>query len=278
MSVLKTKALAGLLDDAALFPPGNAPMPAAVAGHVEHRQSWYADLVGSFVCSAARVEDLDGELGRQDAAVDLALTVPGGAGELAAALRAALASNSARLVAVEIATPAGTQADVHRVLTEYAGPGDVTGYLEFPIADIDRRLAAQIRTMGLRIKIRTGGLACEAFPSVDELGSAIGAVVAAELAVKCTAGLHHLVRQRDPATGFVHHGFGNVLLAVVAALHGEDPVAELADDHAVGVERRLAALTSSQLQSARTIFTSFGTCSITEPRDDLLAAGLLEAP
>ena len=54
---------------------------------------------------------------------------------------------------------------------------------------------------------------------------------------KCTAGLHHAVRHRAADTGFEHHGFLNVLLAVAAALTGEDAgevAAELADPTPAG--------------------------------------------
>ena len=53
---------AGLFDDAALFPPGNAAMPDAVSGHAGYRQDWYADLVARFVCPAGRLSELDGAL------------------------------------------------------------------------------------------------------------------------------------------------------------------------------------------------------------------------
>jgi hypothetical protein len=52
----------GLVDDAALFPPGNAPMPQAIAEHLVHRQAAYGDLVGPFVCPASKVADLLAEL------------------------------------------------------------------------------------------------------------------------------------------------------------------------------------------------------------------------
>ncbi|MBV9821583.1 MAG: hypothetical protein JO144_05015, partial [Actinobacteria bacterium] len=48
-----------LFDDAALFPPGNAAMPAAVGGHDGYRHDWYADLVARFVCPAGRLTELD---------------------------------------------------------------------------------------------------------------------------------------------------------------------------------------------------------------------------
>ena len=44
--------LGQLIDDAALFPPGNAPMPAAVAAHRRHRAAAYRELVGPFLCPA----------------------------------------------------------------------------------------------------------------------------------------------------------------------------------------------------------------------------------
>ena len=42
----------GLVDDAAVFPPGNAALPDAVAAHREHRAAWYADLVGPLLVPA----------------------------------------------------------------------------------------------------------------------------------------------------------------------------------------------------------------------------------
>lgn len=38
----------GLCDDAAIFPPGDLPLPQAVPAHRLHRAAWYAELVGPF--------------------------------------------------------------------------------------------------------------------------------------------------------------------------------------------------------------------------------------
>jgi len=40
---------AGLVDDAAIFPPGNAPLHDATASYSARRSEWYAGFVGSFV-------------------------------------------------------------------------------------------------------------------------------------------------------------------------------------------------------------------------------------
>jgi hypothetical protein len=43
----------GLVDDAAVFPPGNAPLDRALIGHRRHREAWYAGLVGPLVVPAS---------------------------------------------------------------------------------------------------------------------------------------------------------------------------------------------------------------------------------
>ena len=40
---------AGLIDDAAMFPPGNASAAAAITGHADCRRSWFAPLIGPLV-------------------------------------------------------------------------------------------------------------------------------------------------------------------------------------------------------------------------------------
>ena len=50
-----------LVDDAAVFPPGNAPLADAVTAHDGHSSAEYADLVGPFVVDDVRLPRL-GEL------------------------------------------------------------------------------------------------------------------------------------------------------------------------------------------------------------------------
>ena len=109
--------LRALLDDASLFPPGNLPMPAAVAAHVSHQNAWYSDLSGPFVCPETRI----GELGCALTAagqpwIDLCLVVTGGAQAVPAAMDAVAADARLRLRAVEVPAkghePARAIADV----------------------------------------------------------------------------------------------------------------------------------------------------------------------
>ncbi|MFT4010350.1 MAG: hypothetical protein QM655_09955 [Nocardioidaceae bacterium] len=50
--------LHGLVDDAAIFPPGNTALERALTDRAEHQASTYADLVGPFVISDERVPEL----------------------------------------------------------------------------------------------------------------------------------------------------------------------------------------------------------------------------
>src|ERR1022692_2366382 len=49
---------AALLDDAALFPPGDVPMAEAVAGYLRRRLSAAAGFLGPFVVTASRLPEL----------------------------------------------------------------------------------------------------------------------------------------------------------------------------------------------------------------------------
>ena len=269
----------GLVDDAAVFPPGNSPLPDAVAAHLARRDEWYAGLVGSFVITDVAVPDLDAPL-------SLSVVVTGGAGAIAGALRLVakststlagleialrdpddLAGNARRVVAaVDAARAEGLLDDAIPTYVELPRVGSTVGWLA--AADV-------IAESELRLKFRTGGLEDHLFPGASALASWIDAALDRETPFKCTAGLHNAVRHTSDE-GFEHHGFLNVLIATRHAFDGagRDDVVEV-------LERRdgagLADLArSTDLAGARRWFTSFGSCSATEPLDDLLALGLLE--
>jgi hypothetical protein len=293
--------LTDLVDDAAIFPPGNAPLDRAVDEHRAHQQSEYADLVGGFVVSDVKLPDLIAVL---DAAADVAadtgvdeedeqlainLVVTGGAGAIEPAVRWATRAPLLRLVALECALrdeddlARNAQRMVAAVDSVAADLGDATVYVEPPplhgtpgtgwLAALD-----EVAARDLRLKFRTGGTTPDAFPTEAELAACIDAALDRELPFKCTAGLHRALRHRDEETGFEHHGFLNVLLATRRAFDGGSvaEVAEVLDDH---YPNDLVALArTSDLAGARRWFTSYGSCSVAEPLDDLVALGLLEAP
>jgi hypothetical protein len=269
--------LHGLFDDAALFPPGNATMPDAVAGQLALGSAWYADLVGRFVCPASRLTELDAELGRAGAGpLGVSMTVPDGLDALAEAVRSPRSLPMVDLLSVEVPVPAELPAPALAPLAELVA-GGVGVFAELPAAELTPAVAGRLAEAGIALKLRTGGTTQAAFPSRQALAGAVSTAVAAQLPFKCTAGLHHAVRHTDPATGLTHHGFLNVLLAVWAAQSGGDPAEQLAVDDPRTVGERAAALSAAEVTGVRRQLRSIGTCSVAEPLADLHLLGLVGA-
>ncbi|MFD0684224.1 hypothetical protein [Actinomadura fibrosa] len=267
----------GLCDDAAVFPPGLAPLADAVPAHRRHRRARYAPLVGPLVLPAPALDELAPLLA--DGKVDLAVTAPGGPAQVADALAAA-AGLPVDVRALEVAVPAETApAEFFRALDRArAGREDVPVYVEVPRDERRPAVIAALASAGHRAKFRTGGVTADLYPSPGELAAAVKAAVDAGVPFKATAGLHHPVRATDPETGVDQHGFLNLLLATDAALDGRpaaDLAALLADRDAPAVAARVAALPASRVAAARARFQSFGTCSITDPLTELADLGLL---
>ncbi|MGN9775941.1 hypothetical protein ACTMS0_09210 [Micromonospora sp. H33] len=281
MSTQLPRLLAGLVDDAAVFPPGSAPLPDAVTAHRRHRTSWYADLVGPLLVPASAVT------GRElhplvDPAEGLVVGLIGDTGldGLPAALAALPAGVTARQVEVAVARRGEDPLPGLAELLKLTDRLDTTAvYAEIPLTfglmgALDALVDARAAGAPVAAKFRTGGLAAELFPTPAELAAVICACRDRQLPFKLTAGLHHAVRHLEPETGFTHHGFANVLAATLAAAGG------------AGVERVAELLTATDprpllqpieagLHAARPLWVGYGSCSILEPLTDLIRLGLV---
>jgi hypothetical protein len=272
----------GLVDDAAVFPPGDAPLPDALTAYVERRGEWYADLVGSFVVKDTALPDVTED-------VPVSVVVTGGAGAIVGALGYA-AKKAKQVAGVEIALRdlddlAGNvrrvSAAVDAARAEGALDEQTAVYVELPQADASPAWLAAADAVAEgehRLKFRTGGPEADTFPTPEQLAAWIDAALDRETPFKCTAGLHHAIAHRDHETGFPHHGFLNVLLATRQAFDGATTaeVAGLLADH---YPNDLVALArTSDVAGARRWFTSFGSCSVDEPLQELVGLGLIEHP
>ncbi|KAA1373067.1 hypothetical protein [Aeromicrobium fastidiosum] len=192
---------AAFFDDAALFPPGNAPMHRAVAEHVRRRGHSDRRYAGPFICPAddltALIAALDGQ--------EIELSLRG--------LPTGPVPDHVTLVAVEVddVTERPDLPDHVAVFTERPWGGSYTV------------------PPGTILKLRCGGAYV---PSVDELADAITHCVHHQQRFKLTAGLHHALRSDEG------HGFVNIMAAVVAAQDGKDPAPVLAasDVSAIGID------------------------------------------
>ncbi|MBQ1010279.1 hypothetical protein KBX53_04835 [Micromonospora sp. M51] len=283
MSTQVPALLTGLVDDAAVFPPGSATLPDALAAHRQHRAAWYADLVGPLLVPASTVAA--GELsGLVDPGEGLGVGVIGdtGIGNLPFAL-SFLAPDGVTARQVEVAVakrgedPLPGIAELLRLTGELAGVEAI--YAELPLTfglmgALDALVAARADGVPVAAKFRTGGLAAELFPTPTELATVICACRDRDLPFKLTAGLHQAIRHLDPETGFTHHGYANVLAATLAAADG-DGVRSVAELLTVVDPRPLVERATARLDAPRPLWVGFGSCSILEPLTDLIRLGLV---
>jgi hypothetical protein len=189
---------------------------------------------------------------------------------------------------------------------EEQGPPNLTPYYEVSGPDLRPTIANVVRTIAefrpsrslggpprrcrpAGFKLRCGGLDATSFPSAELVAFVLSACRDAEVALKCTAGLHHPIRRFDAGVNATMHGFLNVFGAgVLAAARGlkehhivqilmdEDPTSFVLNDRGLCWKEDCA--TVAEIEKAReTSVISFGSCSFDEPREDLRALGLLRA-
>ena len=227
-------AWARLVDDAAIFPPGDAPLHEATAAYGARTDADGKELVGSFV-----LRDTDLPLVRGFGG-PLSVVVTGGAGQLAGPVGLCV-KLGLDLAGIEIAVrdlddPAGNVRRVVAALREVET--EVPVYVELPATPAEERLARRGRRgRGGRAaaEVRTGGLDAPAYPSAEVLAGWIDAALDRETAFKCTAGLHNAVRHTGE-DGFEHHGFLNVLVATRMLFDGAT-----SNDAVIVLEQRDAA-------------------------------------
>ncbi|NKE55721.1 hypothetical protein FXN61_02345 [Lentzea sp. PSKA42] len=269
--------LARLVDDAALFPPGNASMPDAVRGHLDGRVGEWSGVMGLFLCPASRLAELITELikVKPPKPIALSLVIDTGLGGVPKAV-SIVESRSELLALRMVEMPAPSDVDevwLERV-SEFV-PEDVIRVVE------PRRGGAEwldgVRRViehGSWPKLRCGGLSQENFPSVDEVADFLSVVSGGGVAFKATAGLHRAVRYTDEQN-FTHHGFLNLLVATARSLSGRDVREALASTDAEALTAEAKALSDQAAHAVRGVFASYGSCSLSEPVADLEGLGLL---
>jgi hypothetical protein len=285
-----------IVDYAGLFPPSAVSMPEAVINYASYRNSNYNWMLGRFVVPTARLDEFlesakdfisrgDGNVWR--------LSVLAGE-DIYDSLRQIEdfnAKNSSRVVGDVLEVRATTESKIENTVN--ALPPNLTAYFEIPI---DERLPDMVSALSIRnqrAKIRTGGVTTDAFPSTKEIVRFIRTCLMANVPFKATAGLHHPMRcfkpltyEADAPTG-VMNGFLNMFLTAAFARYGFKPTilqAILEDDSAENFVfdengvwwRNEHFLSNSQLESVRrSDIISFGSCSFTEPIEDLQDLELL---
>lgn len=271
----------GLLDDAAVFPPGLAPLPRAVADHLAGQRDeagsglpGNADLVGPLLVPASAVDELTavarsgvlrvGLVGRPG--TDLTL--------VERSLDGLREDDSLVVTGVEVGWAPGWPAA--------AGWG-VPVSVEVPAGAEQPRALEDVREhtggqSAVQAKLRTGATDRNAVPTDRELATFIRSCIDVDLSFKLTGGLHHAVANTT-SDGEGEHGFLNVLAATRSALNGAD-VPELATLLAARDVAPLLDIVTRMSEAdasvVRAFFTGYGCCNVLDPIADLTALGLIK--
>ena len=172
-----------------------------------------------------------------------------------------------------------------------SAPPGVAVYVEVPIGTDPSDLLAALGNLEGRAKMRTGGVTADAIPAVRDVARFIRVARDQGVPFKATAGLHHALRGSYPLTyepgapSGTMYGFLNVFLAALAAdagaSHAEieavlvesDPARFRFDDDGIVWGDHHAPVEDIERLRAR-VAISFGSCSFTEPADELEILGV----
>ena len=291
--------LSRLIDYAGLFPPAGLGMLSAITNYDSYLRSGYSWMLGRFIVPVARLNEFEVALRR----LPLAGSEPW---RLSALVGADTTADVARIVEFNARTSnsgSGKNALVESIEVKAESPADIarmagiiprelTTYFEIPLAGWERECIAAVSECGRRAKIRTGGETADKFPDAARVIEFVRLCADAKVPFKATAGLHHPIRsvhrftyQPDSPAGMMH-GFLNVFLAAAFVRAGMEsgPAVELLEEQSAaelqfgsdGVAWRAHRLSWPEIAFVRQDFSiSFGSCSFTEPINDLRSLGLL---
>lgn len=271
------------IDDAAVFPPGLAPLPAAVANHLKNTGLPAAGYIGPLVlplddiAEAARLATGPGTgTARQ---LDLSAVVPVGrlaeAGDLPGVL-----PPQATLTGVELKVSDATVDDTVAAAASFrTRHPDIAVWIELPTGLVDAPRLTRMRDHDLGLKFRTGGVTRDLYPTGEELLGVLGAAVETGTRFKLTAGLHRALRYSETVGDerLDHFGFLNIAACVSVLRRGGTAgaaAAILASDD--GGDVLAAAGVDGADGGWRESFTSFGCCSVLEALTTLSDLGAVD--
>ncbi len=284
--------LSGLIDYAGLFPPAGLAMDAAVRNYDSYIRGEYAWMLGRLIVPASCLAEYEEVV--RTAHIDASawrLSVLATAADVGRVTRFN-ADKRARFGEVDVLEiKAANAREIRDTAPAYDG---YQLYFETP-PETWRSLLPTIGVAHARAKVRTGGVIAEAIPEESRVLEFLRIASERRVAFKATAGLHHPLRRMQRLTykpdsqEAVMHGFLNVFCAAVLLWHepalrqeaawmlGErDPDAITMDEMSMTWHNSGVTLTAEQIQDAREQFCmGFGSCSFTEPIEDLRALGWL---
>jgi len=319
--------MSGIIDYAGLFPPAGLSLDTSIRNYAAYRKSDEAWMLSRFIIPAGRLKDLEAygdELLKEgepyrfsvlgsgtDTLADFEEEIKGvfdSCSEFKKMHGERVVSDLVEIKLPKEAVLGGDSGLIREALamtTEAADAANGTPqtvffegfYEESWKKDIDTVLkalsgyhekdAGEAGILQAGFKLRCGGTEAHMFPEVEKVAYSINACREHNLALKCTAGLHHPVRHYNDSVQTKMHGFFNVfggaLLAYVHDLNNEeleeilqeeDPDQfSFSDESFYWKDLSVSAEDITELREVAV--TSFGSCSFEEPLEDLQKLNLV---
>ena len=292
------------IDYAGLFPPASLELEPALQNYAQYIRTPDVWMLGGFILPVAEFAAAARGLSQFDSEHPLRISALGPKTDSAESFRATLVAameligslraNSEQIALIEqfeMPLPAEVTADTLKAIRSSADP-QLRTFWEGPADSAERAIklmadnnrAHANRKLGF--KLRTGGVAANAFPSSAEIASVLACAGIHRVPIKFTAGLHHPVRLFHDSVQTKMHGFLNVLGSGVLALEHdwtEKQIEEMLDDEDPAsfsfTDNSFAwrdwKIPAERIVIHRELVTSLGSCSFDEPREDLRALKLL---
>jgi hypothetical protein len=281
-----------LIDYAGLFPPASLSLQEAISNYHFYIREINQWMVRSFVIPVTRLHELEPYLALFNKQYPLRLAVIlTKSADLESELKAIKHFLSTfhpvgTIEAIEIPLPSDVELEYLRKLEietedfpiycEVSGSKIQIQHTLDLIQSVNKQSHKQ-----LGVKMRTGGIKANLFPTADKVAFVIHECQKRQLMLKFTAGLHHPIRQYRDEVETKMHGFINVFTAALLAynypidlntlemiLLDEDPT------HFSFTPKELRwwdlSVHSEEIYKARSFFAhSYGSCSLDEPLEEL---------
>lgn len=318
--------MSGIIDYAGLFPPADLSLDPAIRNYAAYRKNKEGWMLSRFIIPATKLEDLEpyrDELLMEGEPYPFSVLGTGSdtLNEYEDVIRKLFKSctefkkyHGKRVTTevIEIKLPreavlSGDRKLTGEVLDITSGEADETngipnyifleGYFEESwkkdISAVMEAISGYLEKQGrdhniqAGFKLRCGGTEAHMFPEIEKVAYCINACREHNIALKCTAGLHHPVRHYNDSVQTKMHGFLNVfggaLLAYAHDLSNdelEEILREEDPDQFSFSEKsftwRDLSISAEDIRELREVAViSFGSCSFEEPLEDLQNLKLL---
>lgn len=303
-----------LIDYAGLFPPAGLSLKEAFCNYLKYSKGLHREFLNKFICPANLLPELSILMDENvsDSKIDLSVILSGGKDEKSflnsvemdfQALSKFLRENTSKVTAdtfeCRLPQDLSDSLKIGRLISSSHKICSASGvdrcFLFFELTSPDNRNSSlNMLTDILKdysnfgFKLRTGGTEASAFPDSSLIAYSISECHKHKIKMKFTAGLHHPVRRFDDSVLTKMHGFINVFTAGILAYNNvinpneiENIISD--EDQASFIFKtdylqwNSHKVSNEQIKSARENFViSYGSCSFTEPIDDLKTLGLIE--